>query len=217
MKNQIDFCLSKRDTSVLKGIAILGMLFWHLYFCDNPIGTSFHPWLKFVSIIGDSCVSLFLFVSGYGLSVNYERVVGKNLIGGGKFVMNRLIKFYSNFWFIFLVFVPIGVFVFNIPLEIRDDLLHKTKDWIYHIFALSGQRSYNGAWWFNQLIIRFYILFPFIFHILKRYPIATLVVSPLIIATLYFTRGMIWPIYSYIFMLGLTSDALSDASALVTY
>lgn len=199
----INFGLSKKDTSILKGIAILGMLFWHLYFCENPLGTTFHPWLKFFSEIGDSCVSIFLFTSGYGLSVSYERVISKNLIGGGKFVMNRLLKFYSNFWFIFLVFVPIGVFIFDIPLEIGNGLLHKAKDLIYHVFALSEFRSYNGAWWFNKLIIRFYILFPFIYLLIRKAPKTTLVVTPFVIAVLYYSLSMIWPIYSYIFMVGI--------------
>lgn len=84
MKNQIDFSLTKTDTAVLKGIAICGMLCWHLFHSPNPFDIEYSGLVKWLSIIGDVCVSIFLFVSGYGLTIQLEQqMVANKHVGGG--------------------------------------------------------------------------------------------------------------------------------------
>lgn len=70
---KIDFALTVTDTLSIKGVAIIGMLCWHLFFCQNPLDIEFSPIVRFLSILGDSCVSIFLFVSAYGLTVSYSK------------------------------------------------------------------------------------------------------------------------------------------------
>ena len=70
-RNTIDWHLSTSDTLILKGIAICGMLCWHLFYCPNPVGEEFSFITKWFGIMGDVCVSAFLFVSGYGLTIKY--------------------------------------------------------------------------------------------------------------------------------------------------
>ena len=98
----INYFLTKEDTSILKGFAICGMLCWHLFYGGNPVGRQFSELTRFIGIVGDVCVSLFLFISGYGMSYTLNKVDSS---GGDLFkeVLLRLIKFYFSYWPVFLV------------------------------------------------------------------------------------------------------------------
>lgn len=174
----IDCKITKNDTLCLKGIAICGMLSWHLFFCSNPLDIEFSQITRFLGIIGDVCVSVFLFTSGYGLMQSWLKAEVDISKSGGAilFILHRLIKFYFNFWFVFIIFVPIGVLIFDIPIIQGDDMLHKIKNIIFQILAISDQQSYNTTWWFNSLIISLYILFPVIGYMIKRLPIFSMLV-----------------------------------------
>lgn len=205
----IDYKITKDDTFCLKGIAISGMLCWHLFFCANPVGVEFSHVARFIGVIGDVCVSVFLFASGYGLMQSWLRAESDITQSGGVFlfILRRLIKFYFNFWFVFIIFVPIGVLVFDIPIIQGDDLVHRIKNFVFQIFAISDQQSYNTTWWFNSLIIPLYILFPVVGYMIKRSPIYTVFVflvlgtSKLIIGPQLqgyipiFTLGVLWSAY----------------------
>lgn len=70
----MNLSISKTDTSVLKGIAILAMLVHHLYMrTDNS-------WLLGqMQEVGKVCVSLFILLSGYGLCVGYKALTPPSL------------------------------------------------------------------------------------------------------------------------------------------
>lgn len=68
--------MSKQDTLVLNGIAIIAMLFYYLY-CSIPEWIEpYDGVLAWMSDLGKVCVAMFLFCSGYGLSAQYEKVKG---------------------------------------------------------------------------------------------------------------------------------------------
>lgn len=107
----VNYSLSKTDTVALKGIAILAMLFHHIYTCPPAGVEPYDGILLFLGALGKVCVSMFLFCSAYGLSVQYAGT--ETIEDSIKFVVKRLIRFYVNYWFVFLIFVPIGVFIFG--------------------------------------------------------------------------------------------------------
>ena len=146
--------LTQRDTNILKGIAIIAMLFHHIYAFPPEGCGPFGPILTFLGVLGKCCVAIFLFCSGYGLSIKFskiDKIVFKTSV---EFVSKRLLKFYSNYWFIFLIFVPIGVFAFNTPLTARyGENVNIINRSLLDILGLQGYNSYNITWWFNKLII----------------------------------------------------------------
>lgn len=170
------FTISSRDSLILKGIAICAMLFHHIYACAPAEYAHLcsNTWVN-VGVIGKCCVSIFLFCSGYGLAVNYNKLFYENNNGAAvmykaKFVLKRLLKFYFNYWFIFLIFVPISIFVFNISLNDRyGEAVNIFKRLIRDLLGLQGFSSYNITWWFNKLIILLYLAFPFIFWLVKKF------------------------------------------------
>lgn len=162
--------LTKQDTSVLKGIAIIAMLCHHLYTCPEYIGGGIEPYtgiLAWIGVLGKVCVAMFLFCSGYGLAAQYKPISIKDDI---KFILRRLTKFYSNYWVIFIIFVPITYFIFGRTLtDAYGEHVNIAKRFIYDIFGVQDP-AYNITWWFNKLIIILYLLFPLLFRAVRLKP-----------------------------------------------
>ena len=162
--------LTQRDTNILKGIAIIAMLFHHIYACPPEGCGPFGPVLTFLGVLGKCCVAIFLFCSGYGLTAQFSKIEKIGFKSSVRFVARRLSKFYSNYWFIFLIFVPLGVFVFDIPLSARyGEHVNLVKRLVFDIFGMQGFGSYNITWWFNKLIILLYIAFPLLFLAIRKF------------------------------------------------
>lgn len=170
------FALTKQDTAVLKGIAIIAMLMHHLWGCPSEGVEPYTGALGFLGNVGKVCVAMFLFCSGYGLSVGYEKESGlRNTL---KFLAKRLLKFYANYWVIFLVFVPITIFCFDRPLsEAYGESVNIPKRLLYDLLGVQGFQSYNITWWFNKLIIVFYFLFPILYSCIRKFKWTTLFLS----------------------------------------
>ena len=133
--------MTKEQTNILKGIAILMMLFLHLFNGSNLTDVC-EPLLfigstPLVHIISKACnpVGIFLMLSGYGLSYTYFR--GKLSFNGQE---HRLFKLYIHYWIILLIFVSIGSFVRpeKYPGSLSDIIMNFT----------SISNSYNSETWF---------------------------------------------------------------------
>ena len=173
------FALTKQDTAVLKGIAVVAMLMHHLWGCAPSWVEPYTGVLGFFGSVGKVCVAIFLFCSGYGLSVGYSKVVEdcrlnnedwKNKVKTTlKFLAKRFVKFYSGYWPIFFIFVPLGVFVFDRPLNASyGEHVNILKRLLLDIVGVQGYQSYNITWWFNKLIILLYLTFPVLYFCVKK-------------------------------------------------
>lgn len=106
--------MTKQQTNIIKGVAILMMIFYHLF---NRVGSDYHglcqPLLyigerPLVNIIANAChpVAFFLILSGYGLSYVWENK-GNNLRQQGR----RILKLYISYWIVMAIFVGMGCFI----------------------------------------------------------------------------------------------------------
>jgi len=153
--------LTRENTKQIKGIAILLMVAHHLLAFPErvPYGTTiqttfFLSGMELTELIGGFgkiCVSIYMFMGGYGLFKRYTSCVEK------KVECNRLgkdiIKLYKAYWKVFLIFVPIAFVFFGNQAQYCADIacctrydVWKIKDFIQNFFGLS--RSYNSEWWF---------------------------------------------------------------------
>ena len=125
------------------------------------------------------------------------------------YIIRRIAKFYSNFWVVLLLMLPIGIIGFHRPLVESASISEISKVWIREIFAISGHSSYNPSWWFNALIIEFYLLFPLLYYGLRYAFVPTilfvllqrhLVIAPIKVDMhIYlpiFVVGMAWAMYT---------------------
>lgn len=145
--------MDKTQSQIYKGIAILMMLFTHLFnrmenvdLCSNHIFIGDCP---AVYILSRACyaVAFFLILGGYGLYKVYTN--------GDRHRWTRIIKLFIHYWMTLLIFVSIGHFVnpelYPGPLRII-------------LYNISGYgTSYNREMWFLLPYAILSILSPFIF------------------------------------------------------
>ena len=115
----IDYRITLNETNVVKGIAICALLWHHLFF-EHP---EYGPITFKLSLTCKMCVALFVFLSGYGMATQYQKKYANSieillskrqiLLNWGRFLLHRLIKFYLNYWIVFFLVVPLGIFVFS--------------------------------------------------------------------------------------------------------
>ncbi len=169
--------LTRQDTAVMKGIAICAMLCHHLYGFPPEGVEPYTGVLAWIGVLGKTCVALFLFCSGYGLAANYTPTSIKNDL---KFIGRRLVKFYLNYWVIFIIFVPITVFCFHRPLSAVYGDNYVLGHLFLDVLGLQGWQSYNITWWFNTLIIILYLLFPILYRLISLKPWVAILVGMLL-------------------------------------
>lgn len=189
-----DYHISPNDTNIIKGFAICFMLCHHLFLGHGDFGLFFNQ----IALIGKTCVALFVFVSGYGMAIQFEQLEQNNVHGHRfskvvKFLFRRLFKFYTHYWFIFIIAVPIGVFVFGQALSSS----YGTEANIYwglilDLFGMQGFGSYNITWWFNRIIIVSWGMFPLFYWSMK-----SRVVSAWVLLLFFLNPGdVLWPFHS---------------------
>lgn len=134
--------MSKEKSLMLKGVAILMMVFLHLF---NNLGfvAYCHPLLyvgdkPLAYIITRACVPVgfFLMLSGYGLDCLYTAQRDMGLKAQGR----RLLKLFVAYWLILLIFVSIGSFVR--PEKYPGDAWEMIGN------LTSWKNSYNAEHWF---------------------------------------------------------------------
>ncbi|CAM1350607.1 acyltransferase family protein [Tenacibaculum crassostreae] len=156
--------ITLRQSNHLKAIAILMMLFLHLFNRDYKgvfqpflfIGN--HPLSYYISLFCDSCVPIFAFVSGYGLFFKYKKSSGVYF----KDNLKRIFKLYLNFWIILFIFALILGLVLN-----KEGYPGSLSKFLLNFTAVDT--SYNGAWWFLTTYILFVITSSFWFRLIKSH------------------------------------------------
>jgi len=152
-------------TNASKGIALMLILWHHLFYQHPEYGIIVFATAKLAKV----CVAMFVVLSGYGLS---ESVKNKN-INLFAFYKKRLTKLYLNYWIIAAIFIPIGIIFMDRSLVTvfgNHEYLKLAIQMIgLHMFTEVGY-GYNATWWFMSLIVALYLLFPFIYKIMQKYP-----------------------------------------------
>lgn len=144
------------------------MLFHHLFysqystslFLDYHIHVGAHDVgiVNELGIYAKLWVAIFVFASGYGLETTYLNREMNVL----SFYKHRFKKLYLNYWFIWLLFVPVGIFVFGrTPADAYGNhaIIKMILDW-FGLLNLTGSLGYNPTWWFYSCIILLYLGFP---------------------------------------------------------
>ena len=111
--------LSLKDTNILKGIALLLLLLHHLFFIQNGLYDDIHLYENHFLVnelgkFGKLCVAIFVFLSGYGLTIQTNKNHEFEL---REFYKRRFTKLYLNYWLIWIIFVPIGILFFHRTFE----------------------------------------------------------------------------------------------------
>lgn len=153
----------KKEQSVeLKGIAILMMLFLHLFNTLTRVEecTTFvnfingKPLVYALARVAGLCVPIYLFVSGYGLAKTADTATGK-----------RILRLYKRYWYVFLAFIPLACWLRP------DQYPGSAQTLLLNFLALSC--SYNGEWWFIFPYVVLLILSRHIIDFTRRHTLRT--------------------------------------------
>lgn len=152
--------LSKSDVTLLKGVSILIMVFLHTFLrksdvelCTSCIYILGEPLVSHLDIYAGICVSLYLFLGGYGL---YLRRLQSPLNNG-----RRILLLFINYWIVLLCFVFLGSIIAP---NIYPGSFNK---FFFNFFALSY--SYNDTWWFLAPYVLLIVSSNILFRFVERY------------------------------------------------
>lgn len=175
-------CFTAERTNIAKGAAILMLLFHHLFYGDYwSLCTPLHPIENIIvpEIVNYSkvCVAIFLILSGYGLTKSYEKSCGSVV----KFSLSHLFKLMFQFWFIYLIFVPLSfVFGNRNPIEIYSTGFKGVIKLLIDFCGISnliGTPTINTTWWYMGIMIPLYILFPILLRLIRTHPAELCLIS----------------------------------------
>lgn len=132
--------MDKDQSLQLKGIAILMMLFLHLFNTMERVGEcstlvnffNGKPLVYVLARVCGMCVPIYLFISGYGLA--------RSRSFDGRTLLRRLWRVFRRYWLVFGIFIPAGCFL------APEHYPGSTLECVLNFLALSD--SYNGEWWF---------------------------------------------------------------------
>lgn len=184
---------TKQDTNIIKGVGIL-MIMIHNFFHIIPPApgeneflyspdtlANFHDLLQtypdkfvryFFAYFGHYGVQLFIFISAYGLYRSYHQKHMRYF----PFLKKRVVKLYPTL--AIAVILQLCILYFRdggavTGYEIKSSLLKLTL--LFNFFPHQAL-SVNGPWWFFSLIFQFYLIFPFLLWVSKKYGSTTLLV-----------------------------------------
>lgn len=188
----VDYQISPKETQIIKGFAICAMLVHHLFWEHPEYG--FVPYQ--MALAGKVCVALFVFLSGYGMAIQFVQIRSKSFIEKNqntlRFICKRLVRFYMNYWVIFLVSVPLGVFVFSRPLETaygnQSDIFYSL---LIDFLGFKSLNSYNITWWFNAIILSLWLCFPFLYWAMR----SRLVALPMLLLLFFNPGDILFPLH----------------------
>ncbi len=165
---------TKEQTNIAKGVAICLMFAHHLFaFSDRLVnGNNYIPLIPFFNLehqigqFGNICVSIFLFLSGYGMFLGHLNSKETSL----NYSIKKLKSFYSTYWLYFLIFVPIGILYFQrVTLWGSDQIRYSADPRIFLENFLGWSATYNGEWWFVRLFVICLLIFPLYTFLGKRH------------------------------------------------
>lgn len=136
--------VTKEQSKMLKGIAIIFMLCLHLYNITNYsnlytplILIKGYPITYYLSFICDACVPIYCFCAGYAAYLLKNQSKEKK--------RNRLIKLMITYWVILVFTCIAGIATSN------TNIPHSFTTFIGN--ALLYNITYVGAWWFMQTYV----------------------------------------------------------------
>lgn len=178
--NHRQWNLSLSDTNALKGIALILLLCHHLFYIQDGSYNDIlvfgkYPLVQEFGLACKVCVAIFVFLSGYGLAMKYSHT----LLNIREFYATRFTKLMMGYWFVWLLFIPVGILFFDRTPEV---VYHNHIVWKFLADFLGlaynfGFYGFNPTWWFMSCILVLYLLFPLLFKLCRRYWLFLLVIS----------------------------------------
>lgn len=160
------------DTAELKGFAMIAVVFVHIGYTLVNNWQFLYP----VSTLAGVWVDLFLFLSGYGLTISMY----KKPLTVINFYRGRLFKILIPFWIALIAIVLMDFFILGIGRS-WTEIITSLFVWFPRAYMWE---DINSPLWYMMWLILFYILFPIVF--VRSRPWITSLILALI------ASGLVW-------------------------
>lgn len=157
LRKNTEYGLSVEVTQELKGFAILVVIFAHIGYMASADSRFLFP----LSVLGGVGVDLFLFLSGYGLTVSSF----KKHVSTIQFYARRIIKLFIPMWIVLGMLLIFDFFILHRSYPLKEIVL----SFLGFFPEADIARNINSPLWFITLILFFYIVYPFFF--IKEHPV----------------------------------------------
>lgn len=164
-------CFDKNASRALKGIAILLMMLHHNFRSVELFGqysVSFFPFREQqvvnLALSCKICVSLFAFISGYGLFLSYQN----SKINASSWTAKRYIRTFSGYWFVWIASSIISQIIDGRATRIlcsgnmSQSIAYTFIDFL-GLHNLFNTPSVNGTWWYMSAAAVFILLTPVLY------------------------------------------------------
>ena len=155
---------TRRDTKIMKGIAICLMICHHTFtFADRLHGVGYvslfsvfgYPFATFFGHFSRVCLYIFTLLGGYGTYVSAKKNGDLTALTG-----RHLVSLYTTYWKVFAICVPLYFLAGLGPAE------HPVQDVIYSFLGM--RFSFCEEWWFVVPYALLTITFPFMQRVIDR-------------------------------------------------
>lgn len=172
---------TKEDSMRAKGIGILLLLFHHLFFNKARFGP-YDVTPQFISenslitiaTAARVCVWIFVFISAYGITIQYLNRSESESIPC--FTFKRWFSLMKNFWLVY-VLVTLTLFAAGLPVDkYNGNPLYAILDFL-GIADIFGTPTRSGAWWYMSFAQVMVVLMPFLIELCKKFSWSVIVLT----------------------------------------
>ena len=169
------------QSQIIKGVAILLMMWHHCFLSGRfeDFNISFYPLtveqVTLIAAFCKICVSLFAFISGYGLFLSFQKWDDSHPGQGcSPWLWIRYVRTFSGFWLIVLLSWGITGIIDNRPwlVYFRPSRVAGVVYAITDLLGLSnlfGTPTLCATWWYMSTAFFFIIATPVLYLIINRY------------------------------------------------
>lgn len=203
------------DTSVCKGIAVLMMLFHHLF---NEYGEFAGYYVNYWPFTGDQvitiglicrvCVAVFVFITGFGLAASYAKCFGDGVATAKEaaaFSVSRWWKLMMQFWPVYVLAVlcaplgrnPLAVYGGGIRTVASSGLID-----FMGLAEAFHKGSLNPTWWYMSLAIVFIFIAPVVMRAVRAFDSSIVLVVGVMVVSLFGHEGSSFGSYIASYLLG---------------
>lgn len=176
--------LSKDDSLIIKGVAILAMMWHHCFLNESRFSQydlTFFPFTQSQVINIASflkiCVGLFAFVSGYGLFCSLSKD-GPSGVGSAKDMVRwyktRYIRSFSDYWLIVLLCCVICQLLDGSTAStyFKDSMFTGMLNLVFSVIGVSSILDTPllvGTWWYMSAALVYILLAPILYWVIRRF------------------------------------------------
>ncbi len=165
-KDENEGFFSKEVTNQLKGFAVLAVVFSHIGFFLYSDQKFLYPY----SVLAGVGVNLFLFLSGFGLTLSHL----KSPLTPFSFYKKRLLKLFAPLWVVITTVLLIDFFAFQRTYPLSEII----RSFLGFYPRADVFQNLDSPLWYFSVILFLYLIFPLVF--IKKIPL----LSPILVLLL---------------------------------